>query len=78
MVIENDKVFLCWDLEYWLNKLTKAQRPDVMIEYNDCKSIQIIYMECPSDKNINESVKENSQKCQQLVYQIRKKTRISC
>ena len=38
-VIENYKVKLCWNFEYQMRKEITAQRPDVTIEYNDCKTI---------------------------------------
>ena len=61
-VIENDKVKLCWDFEYWKRKETTARRPDVTIESKNRKLIQIIDVDCSSDQNINEKVTEKLQK----------------
>ena len=32
MIIETDKVKLCWEFDYWMRNKT-VQRPGVMIEY---------------------------------------------
>ena len=61
---KNDKIMLCWKFEYRVRKETTAWRPDVTIEYEDHRLIQI---------NINEKVKKNLLKCQQLAYEIRKR-----
>ena len=58
------------DFEYWMGKKTTARRPDVTIEYKDCKLLQIVTTACPSDQNVNKKVKKKLQKYQQLAYKI--------
>ena len=41
------------DFEYRMRNETTAQRPDVTIEYKNCKLIQTIDMACSSERNVN-------------------------
>ena len=57
--IANDKAKLRWNFGYSIRKKTTACRPNVTIEYKDCKLIQIIDMACPVVKTSMRRLRRN-------------------
>ena len=58
---------------FWMSdeKENNSTEASCNIKHNESKLIQIIDMACLSDQNINEKVKKNLQKYQQLAYEIK-------
>ena len=65
-VLENEHVNMSWDFEYNMRKELTARRPDVTIEFKERRVLHLVYMACPSEKNVLEKKKEKKQKYQQL------------
>ena len=62
-----------WDFELTMRKTTSARRPDTMIENDEEKTLRIVDMACPDEKNISEKHREKLTKDQQLAFEMREK-----
>ena len=67
------KTYMGKKMQSEIYKHAMARRPDVTIEYKERKVIHLVDMACPRDKNVLEKKKENRQKYQQLVFEIRER-----
>ena len=54
-----------------MRKTTSARRPDAMIENDEEKTLWIMDMACPNEKNISEKHREKLTKYQQLAFEMR-------
>ena len=72
-VLESPQYKLCWDFEFSMRKTTSARRPDLVLEDKEGKTIFLVDMACPVEKNIEEKISEKLRKYQQVAYEIRER-----
>jgi hypothetical protein len=72
-VVESISSKMSWDFEYRLRKESRSRRPDATLECKNTKSIKILDMACPNEKNRKEKHREKLQKYQQLCFETREK-----
>ena len=71
-VTENKKVTIFWDMQVHTDKMSKANKPDIVIKDKQEKTCMLIDMAIPADRNTSVKVAEKLSKYKDLEVEITK------
>ena len=69
-VVENNKVKILWDFSIQTDKTIKANRPDLVIEDKEKRTLLLLDVSIPADKNTSLKTFEKLSKYQDLVIEL--------